>query len=147
MDQNEALRDIQTIKSVAAGLSRKRDAVYVLMTEIYRIGLRWRKSGQPRELRDYLMQQEKLRVDRRARKTIFRFLIEVAYPVDRRLRSRYANALNYARMHNCSSTDLTEFLKSRGGIEKCAKRFVALRRKSQLEAKNRTTTKLGNRSS
>ena len=48
MDIHEAQRDINTIRAVAAGLSRKRDAVYVLLRQIYVVGHKWVKSGQPR---------------------------------------------------------------------------------------------------
>jgi hypothetical protein len=51
MDVHEAQRDINTIRAVAAGLSRKRDAVYVLLSEIYLVGHKWARSGKAKELR------------------------------------------------------------------------------------------------
>jgi hypothetical protein len=131
MDVHEAQRDINTIRAVAAGLSRKRDAVYVLLTQIYLVGHKWAKSGQAKVLRDAVIILEELRVDRRTRRNLFRFLIEVGWPaLDRKLRSRYANALKYATSKNCPIAKLTTFLKSRGGIEKCANRYVAERKVS-----------------
>lgn len=127
MDINEALRDIQTIRTVAAGLTRKRDGVYVLMTEIYRIGRKWHRSGQAREFRNAVMQHEKIQMDRRVRKQIFRFLIEVGWSLEIG-QSRYANALRYAQANNCPPAELTIFLKSRGGIEACDNLFRAQRK-------------------
>jgi hypothetical protein len=119
---DEALRDVQTIRTLAAGLSRKRDGIYLLLMEIYRIGRRWIKSRHAREMRDAFI-YENLLIDRRAKKNVFRFLIEVGYPVKVTFRSRYANALRYAHAHDCRDANLTHFLKSKGGIEKCDKRF------------------------
>lgn len=124
---DEALRDVQTIRTLAGGLSRKRDAIYLLLMEIYRIGRRWIKSNHAREMRDAVIYHENLLIDRRARKNVFRFLIEVGYPVKVTFRSRYTNALRYAHAHDCSDANLTGFLKSRGGIEKCDKRYRAQR--------------------
>ena len=134
MDIHEAQRDINTIRAVAAGLSRKRDAVYVLLRQIYVVGHKWVKSGQPKVLRDAVILLEDIRVDPRAKRNLFRFLIEVGWPaLDRKLRSRYANALRYAASKNCPTAKLTTFLKSRGGIEKCANRYVAQRKSIRSE--------------
>jgi hypothetical protein len=132
MNTDEALRDVQTIKSVAAGMTRSRDGVYVLMTEIYRIGSEWIKGGLSNELRTAVLYHERIQVDRRAKRNVFRFLIEVTYRVDKKLRSRYANALRYARMRGCLPTGLSDFIKRNGGIEKCAKKYIAHRRKLAL---------------
>jgi hypothetical protein len=129
MDSREALRDVETIRAVTAGLSRKRDAVYVALALIYRTGHKWIKSGQARVLRDSVIELLEARIDPRARRKIFRFLIEIGWPaLDRKLRSRYANSLRYAAFKKCPIAELASFLKSRGGIEKCANRYVAQRK-------------------
>ncbi len=134
MDVHEALRDITTVRAVAAGLSRKRDAVYVLLRQIYVVAHKWVKSGQPKVLRDAVILLEDFRVDPRAKRNLFRFLIEVSCPgLDRKLRSRYANALKYASSKKCPVGELTTFLKSGGGIEKCANRHVAQRKSIHSE--------------
>ena len=125
MDINEALQDLLRIKSVAAGMTRKRDDVYVLLAAIYQTGRKWLKRGVSRALRDAILKHEKVRVDRRTTRKVFRFLIELTCMIDTKLKSRYANALRYAQAHDCPPTDLTGFLKRRGGIEKCANKFVA----------------------
>ncbi|MGZ4987725.1 MAG: hypothetical protein ACXWBP_06785 [Limisphaerales bacterium] len=130
MDIDEALQDVQTIKTVAAGLPRNRDSIYVLLTVIYRIGRKWRKSRVSAALRDAVAAHDGIKVDRRAKGNVFRFLIEITYRVDIKLRSRYTNALRYAWVCNCSPTELTDFIKRNGKIEKCANKYIAHKRKS-----------------
>ena len=127
MDIIEALQDLQTVKSVAAGMTRRRNDVYVLMTEIYRIGRKWLNRGVSRALRDAILEHEKVRVDRRTTRKVFRFLIELTCSLDTKLKSRYANAMEYARLRDCPATELTEFLK-KDGIEKSAKKYIAHRK-------------------
>ena len=52
MDVDEALQDIEMIRTTVAGLSRKRDAVYVGLTQIYAVRGKWAKSGEAKEMRD-----------------------------------------------------------------------------------------------
>jgi hypothetical protein len=133
MNIDRALQDVQTIKSVAAGLPRKRDSIYVLLTVIYRIGGNWRKSHVSAATRDAVAAREGIKVDRRAKRNVFRFLIEITYRVEIKLRSRYANALRYARARNCLPAGLTDFIKSAGGIEKCAKKYIAHKKKVRFK--------------
>ena len=133
MDIKEVLQDVQTIKTVAAGLTRKRDDVYLLMTVIYRIGQKWLKLRVPGALRDAVAAHEEIRVDRRTKKYVFRFLIELACSVNKKLRSRYANALQYARLCHCPLEGLTEFIKRNGGIEECAKKYIAHKKKVRFK--------------
>jgi hypothetical protein len=131
MDANKAIRDVETIRRVAKGLSRQRDDVYLLMTVTYRIGRKWINSGQAKEMRNLIIQQLNLRIDPRVKKSVLRFLVEIGYPGGVKLRSRYANALRYAYAHKCRPDDLPGFLKSRGGIEGCAKRYIMMRRQTR----------------
>ena len=125
MDIKEALQDVQTIKSVAAGLTRKRDDIYVILTVTYRVGRKWLNGHLSHRLQDAILEREKVRVDRRARRKVFRFLIEIGFRVDIQRRSRYANALEYGRICNCLPAGLTDFIKRNGGIEECAKKYIA----------------------
>jgi Bifunctional DNA primase/polymerase, N-terminal len=123
--------DIERILTIADGLTRKRDSIYTLLFEIYCVACSWVESGRARELRDATLKFLAIRVDRRTKRNTFRFLVEVGCRgMDRKLRSRYANALRYAYSCGCPSYDVTTFLKSKGGIEQCAKQFVMQRRKS-----------------
>jgi hypothetical protein len=136
MDVDEALQDIEMIRTTVAGLSRKRDAVYVGLTQIYAVRWNWAKSGKAKEMRDAVIKQEKLRIDGRAKKRLLRFLIEVGWPrLDPKLRSRYTNALRYALLKKCPTEQLAAFIKHNRGIEKCAEKHLAYCRK-RLQATN-----------
>src|ERR1035437_658149 len=133
MDIKEALQDVQTIKSVAAGLTRKRDGIYVILTVIYQVAHKWLKPRMSAELRDAIADHEKIRIDHRTNKNIFRFLVEVASPLDIKQRSRYTNALRYAWLRHCPLEGLTDFIKGKGGIEECAKKYIAHKKKVRFK--------------
>ncbi len=67
MDIDEAMRDIQKIRAIAAGLSRSPDAIYLVLSEIYGVGRKWAKSGRAREIRDGIIQRLDVRLDRRVK--------------------------------------------------------------------------------
>ncbi len=127
---DEPLDAIQMIRTVAKGLSRKRDSIYVLLTRIYDVGRRLVKDGQGHEAFGSFIETGKRR-DRRITKSVFRSLVEIGCSeMDVKLRSRYANALRYAYVHQCPVRELKAFIKSRGGIEKCANKYIARRRRN-----------------
>jgi hypothetical protein len=129
MDLDEELRDIEMIRTTVAGLSRTRDAVYVALTQIYVVALKWAKSGHARELRDAVIEYEKLEIEGRVKRSLVRFLIEVGWRgLNKKLRPRYANALRYALSQSCPADKLTTCLKRGGGIEGCEKTYLAQRK-------------------
>jgi hypothetical protein len=128
MTLDEALQDLQTLRTVAAGLSRERDAIHVLLAAYYQTGCRWHETGVSRGLREAILQKEGRRVDGRIKRKVFRFLIELTCRADAKLKSRYSNALEFARLRGCSPEELVGFVK-RNGIEQCAKRYVAYRKR------------------
>jgi hypothetical protein len=135
MDVHEALRDVETIRAVTVGLQRKRDAVYVALTLIYRTGRKWVESGQAGVLRDSVIELLGVRIDPRAKRNVVRFLIEVGWTgADTKQRSRYANAIIYAASKKCPIAEMAGFIKSGGGIENCANRYVAQRKSRSLKA-------------
>jgi hypothetical protein len=73
MNIDEALQDVQAIKTVAAGMPRKRDGIYVLLTAIYRVGRKWLKPRMSAKLRDAIADHEKIRIDHRTNNNVFRF--------------------------------------------------------------------------
>jgi hypothetical protein len=127
MDPDEAGQDLQTLRTVAGGLTRERDAIYVLLAAIYEVGQKWRSRGVSKKFREAILRKEGVSVDRRAKRSVFRLLIELTYSKGVKLRSRYANALEYARLRDCSTAEVGGFLRSRG-IEKCARKYVAYRK-------------------
>ena len=137
MDLREALQNIEMIRTTVAGLLRKRDAVYVGLTQIYAVRRKSANSGNAREMLDAVIKHENLRIDGRVEKSLFRVLIEVGWSgLHTKQRARYANALKYALLNKCPTEQLTAFIKGNGGIEKCARKYIANRRK-RLQANNR----------
>jgi hypothetical protein len=135
---DDALSDLNTIKRLAAGLSRKRDDIYLLLAEIYRVGRNWRQRG-PRALKGHLLGRLDRTIDRRTSKNVFRFVLEVTLEkADAKAKSRYANALRYAGTEGCSPQKLIDFIKRNGGIESCAKRFLveSKAKRSSVEKRN-----------
>lgn len=136
------LEEIQKLRVIAAGLSRRRDGIYLLLGEIYDVARDWLECGQAEKIKLALIQLRKSRIDRRLRRNAFRFLVEQSCPaVNKTVRSRYANALRYAFAHHCPGSRVTEFIKSRGGIEECDKRFRALRRRKTASMAERSHLK------
>lgn len=68
------------------------------------------------------------KLDARAKKTFLRLLIELTCGAETKLRSRYANALGYAKIHKCPPEKLTVFIKGHGGIESCARKYIVWRK-------------------
>jgi hypothetical protein len=123
------LEEIRRLRDIAAGLSRRRDGIYLLLGEIYDVARDWLERGQTEKIKLALIQLTNNHIDRRLRRNAFRFLVEQSCPaVNKTVRSRYANALRYAFALHCPGSRLREFIKSQGGIEECDKRFRALRR-------------------
>jgi hypothetical protein len=124
------LEEIQRLRVIAAGLSRRRDGIYLLLVEIYSVARDWLQRGQAEKIKLALIQLRQSHIDRRLTRNAFRFLVEQSrLAVNKTVRSRYANALRYASAHHCPGSRLTTFIKSRGGIEECDRRFRALRRR------------------
>jgi hypothetical protein len=125
MTIDEALNDVKKLQHHAKGMTRRRDDIYLLLAEIYRVARKWLKLGQP-GLRRQLIARLKRRFDRRTTKSVFRFLIEATLQeTDVKARSRYSNALRYAHAKNRPHQQLIVFIKRNGGIEMCAQRFIA----------------------
>ena len=133
MNLDQALSDIDKIERLAEGLTRRRDDIYLLLTEIYRVGRKWIKQA-PRGLKRNLIARLDRSFDRRTTRSAFRFLIEVTLKkIDPKAKQRYANALRYGHMRHCPSQQLAEFIKRSGGIEKCEDRFLAARKASATQ--------------
>jgi hypothetical protein len=135
-DAEEVRQDLRALRTVADGLTRERDAIYLLLVAVYRAGRQWRHNVSAALARRILTEDKMIRVDRRATRNVFRFLVEfTCQKMDVKLRSRYSNALGFAHLSNCEPANLRAFMKSNGGIEQCAKKYLRHRRNS-LQANN-----------
>ncbi len=123
MDLEEALHDLEAISAIAERMTRRRDDIHGYLSSVYRAGLKWLAltEAERRALRKAVIARQNRRVDPRAAKTLFRFLIELTLDCDTRLKWRYAKALRYARSRGCRPEDLAAFFRDHGGIEGCAR--------------------------
>ena len=121
--------DVLRLKTVYAGLPRTRDSSFLYLEELYKISEEWRGKKRAEVIRQIPAIQAKP-LDRRISKTPARLLIELTCPCDVRLKSRYSNALNFARKHQCSASALKRFIKNKGGLEKCARKHLQQKRQS-----------------
>jgi hypothetical protein len=128
MNLNEAVSDLKKLERLAEGLTRRRNDIYLLLAEIYRVGLKWLKLG-PADLKRKLIAHLERKFDRRTTRSVFRFLIEVTLKeVGPKAKQRYANAVRYPHMRHCPSQRLADFMKRNGGIERCEDLFLAARK-------------------
>ncbi len=143
MTIDEVRNDLLHLKTIADGLTRKRDAIYILLTAIYLVRRKWLKNDVSRNFIDAILKEDHIFVDERAKKTGFRLLVEIACETDVKLKSRYASALCYAHQCGCSASELRHFIKCRGGIEATARKF---RKKRNARLKRTTELVSGSRS-
>jgi hypothetical protein len=118
-DKLNVASDVHRLKAVYAGLPRTRDAIFLYLEEAYRIAQQWwnRKAEVIRQIPAIRAKP----LDRRISKTPARLLIELTCTGDVRLKSRYSNALSFARKHQCSVGALKPFIKNKGGLEECGR--------------------------
>ena len=106
-----------------------RDAVYIYLASVFGLVMRWRlldcalkKSRAALRLRHYPPQM------RPEPFGIVIFCTADPEIVDTKTRSKWSRVLRYARKAKPVEQSLTEFIKSNGGINECARRFARNRR-------------------
>jgi hypothetical protein len=106
-----------------------RDAVYIYLASVFKVVMRWRlldcagkKSRAAFRLRPNPPQ---LRPEPFG---IVIFCTADSEIVDAKTRSKWSRVLRYARKAKPAEQSLTEFIKSNGGINECARRFARNRR-------------------
>lgn len=100
------------------------DFTYNLLRAIYRLRI---KFGEPMPISiQRLFKNKHKMMHHNIRKKYFRVLIELTCEwVDPRLKSRYANALEFALKNKVKARDLIGFLKSHGGVKACDEKYRA----------------------
>ena len=106
-----------------------RDAVYIYLASVFKVVMRWRLLD---------CAQKKSRAALRLRPNppqmrpepfgIMIFCTADPEIVDAKTRSKWSRVLRYARKAKPVGQSLTEFIKSNGGINECARRFARNRR-------------------
>ena len=105
--------------------TRKRDAVYHYLRAVFEIVARWKehdyaKSRSQQALR-VTGQPHKIRTDEPF--TVVIFCTSDPRKLDLKTRSKWSRTLRYAERSKAEAKSLRQFIKSKGGINECARRF------------------------
>lgn len=127
-DPNRVASDLKRLTAVFSGLSRQKDAILTYLEEVYRTAASWRSLNRKMVLQ-HVSEIIGRKLDRRVTRTANRLLVELTCKSDIKLKSRYANALEFARMKECDASQVMRFIREREGIEKCSRAYVNRKRR------------------
>jgi hypothetical protein len=117
MTKLEKLRkDVAFVKT----LFNSRASRHVCLEHVFKIRNKWKERTTFEEFEKLSAQVHGKPFDRRVTETRFRILIELTCAGRAGQKSTYAAALNNARQAGYSPSQLSEFLKKKGGIAKAA---------------------------
>ena len=106
--------------------TRKRDAVYHYLWEVFKIVRRWRKEHRAKASSHQALvatnQRRAIRIDEPFATVIF--CTSEPEILDAKTRSKWSRALRYAQKTKRGDQRLREFIKSNGGINACADQFA-----------------------
>jgi hypothetical protein len=106
--------------------TRKRDAVYPYLTAVYEIVARWKKQhrAKARSQQALAATKEPGAIRTREPFAVVIFCTSDPCKVDSKTRSKWSRALRYAERFKPDNQSLTQFIKSKGGINECAGRVI-----------------------
>jgi hypothetical protein len=109
--------------------SRDRDAIYIYLTAVFDLVAWWAAEKRARERAHKALRSRNMIPfdDEEPFAAIIRCTSDPS-KVDKRTRSKWSRALRYALTQNTPSESLAQFIKRKGGINRCAQRFGAHRR-------------------
>ena len=106
-----------------------RDAIYIYLTAVFRLVTRWRRLNcAVKNSRTALRLQAGAAQMKPEPFGIVIFCTADREIADAKTRSKWSRVLRYARKAKPVEQSLTEFIKSNGGINECARRFARNRR-------------------
>ena len=102
-----------------------RDAVYIYLTAVFRLVMRWRRlSCAMKNARAVLRLRPNPPLMKPEPFTIVIFCTSDSNVADAKTRSKWSRALRYVRKEKPVGQSLTEFIKSNGGLNECARKFA-----------------------
>src|SRR5262249_1595000 len=104
--------------------NRERDAIYIYLTAVFHLVAWWAAENRAVERAQKALRLHNLRPSEH--KEPFAAIIRcTADPakVEKRTRSKWSRALRYALKYKDHSEPLDQFIKRKGGINRCAERF------------------------
>jgi hypothetical protein len=99
--------------------TRARAGVYILLDQVYEIGLRWKKDDCPKKYSSLMLKMQHDPIDMKPEP--FAVLLYCAGVVDAKDRSKFSRVLRVAEAHK--ATSVKAFAQKRGGINKVAEMF------------------------
>ena len=110
--------------------TRKRDAVYGYRTAVYEIVQHWEKQHRAKASSHQALVAAKQRRAIRIEEPFATVIFCTSDPevADAKTRSKWSRVLRYARKTKPAEQRLTDFIKSKGGLNQCAARFARITR-------------------
>jgi hypothetical protein len=105
--------------------SRKRDAIYIYLTAVFDLVAWWTAEGRALERACKALRLQRM-CPFEGEEPFAAVIRCTAGPakVDKRTRSKWSRVLRYALRYKSHSEPLDQFIKHKGGINKCANRFA-----------------------
>jgi hypothetical protein len=106
--------------------SRKRDAIYTYLTAVFDLVAWWAAENRALERAHWALRLQRMCAfdGEEPFAAIIRCTAADPAKVDKRTRSKWSRALRYALRYKFYSEPLGQFIKHKGGINKCADRFA-----------------------
>jgi len=103
---------------------RDRDAIYLFLTPVFNLVVWWAVEGRAVERAQKALRLHNIRPSDHEEPfaAIIRCTSDAA-KVDKRTRSKWSRVLRYALQYKDHSEPLDQFIKRKGGINRCAERF------------------------
>jgi hypothetical protein len=105
--------------------SRERDAIYIYLTTVFDLAAWWIAEGRALERAQKALRLHNIRPAEHDEPfaAIIRCTADPA-KIDKRTRSKWSRVLRYALEYKSHSEPLDQFIKRKGGINRCAERFA-----------------------
>jgi hypothetical protein len=114
---------LHRLRSVYSGLPRAKDGILIYLEEVFRAAEEMRAQKR-RDVLHQIHGSTHKTLDRRITKSPYRLLIELTCACNVKLKSRYANALKFARRNCWTTSRLAKSIKTHGGIERCSRAYT-----------------------
>ncbi len=113
--------------------TRQRDAVYEYLSVVFDIVQRWKKLGRVKECSLEAISITKCRDKMRSREPfgVVIFCTSDTRVMDAKTRSKWSRALRYACQFKPDGQGLAQFIRSKGGINECAKLWSFKKKKAR----------------
>ena len=127
----EITSEVLRLRAFYNGLSRGKDQILLYLAEVYKTAKRMR-THKRRDVLQQIHEDLNLTLDARVSRNPYRLLIELTCTRDVQQRSRYANALKFARHMQWGSSQVRNLIAENGGIEKCERAYLQRKKHKRM---------------